>query len=187
MNINIVSMKQRFGCACRDPMGFGARKQKGGITGSSGSHNPPSSSSKNGPSQGLLNRRLSGLVVDDNKVNRRVHRMLLSKLGVETQEAENGREAVDLCAAGMVFDLILMDMEMPIMDGPQVSMDQDNHVRPIFNILLITCESNLCPPHADQLFETHPIGSHEIFINIMLGPHKYFNSIAVNGIHFTVI
>ncbi|RWR83076.1 two-component response regulator ARR22-like protein isoform X2 [Cinnamomum micranthum f. kanehirae] len=102
-------------------MGFGARKQKGGITGSSGSHNPPSSSSKNGPSQGLLSRRLSGLVVDDNKVNRRVHRMLLSKLGVETQEAENGREAVDLCAAGMVFDLILMDMEMPIMDGPQAT------------------------------------------------------------------
>lgn len=104
-------------------MGFGVRKVKGGMSSSSGSHNPLPSS-KGGPGQGPLNRRLIALVVDDNKVNRRVHRTLLTKLGVETQEAENGREAVDLCVAGMAYDLILMDMEMPIMDGPQVSIDR---------------------------------------------------------------
>ncbi|KAL6002167.1 hypothetical protein ACLOJK_037615 [Asimina triloba] len=66
-----------------------------------------------------LKKQLSVLVVDDNRVNRKIVMMMLAKLGVPAQEAENGQEAVNLHIAGARFDLILIDMEMPVMDGPQ--------------------------------------------------------------------
>jgi response regulator RpfG family c-di-GMP phosphodiesterase len=62
----------------------------------------------------------SVLVVDDDTIIRMVHRMLVTGLGLKVQEAKNGKEAVDLHINGASFDLILMDMEMPIMNGPAV-------------------------------------------------------------------
>jgi signal transduction histidine kinase/ActR/RegA family two-component response regulator len=62
----------------------------------------------------LAGRR--ALVVEDNAVNRRVCRALLTKLGCEVYEAEHGAEAVELVARDR-FDVILMDCQMPIMDG----------------------------------------------------------------------
>jgi PAS domain S-box-containing protein len=59
-------------------------------------------------------RRL--LVVDDLAVNRDLVRAILSPLGHEIAEAAGGAEAVDL-AERSAFDLILMDLQMPGMDG----------------------------------------------------------------------
>ncbi|MDX9994490.1 MAG: ATP-binding protein, partial [Rhodocyclaceae bacterium] len=56
------------------------------------------------------------LVVEDNPVNMQVVRLMLGRLGLEAEGAENGRQAVDRCAA-QAFDLVLMDMQMPVMDG----------------------------------------------------------------------
>jgi CheY-like chemotaxis protein/HPt (histidine-containing phosphotransfer) domain-containing protein len=56
------------------------------------------------------------LLVEDNDVNRKVASAVLRKLGLEVAEAANGLEAVDLCLASS-FDLVLMDMHMPEMDG----------------------------------------------------------------------
>jgi CheY-like chemotaxis protein len=56
------------------------------------------------------------LVVDDNKANRNLLSLMLQKAGANVQLASNGREAVDLASKGR-FDVILMDMQMPIMDG----------------------------------------------------------------------
>ncbi|KAL9344595.1 hypothetical protein Peur_062270 [Populus x canadensis] len=63
------------------------------------------------------------LVVDDDTVVRMVHRMLVTSLGLKVQEAKNGKEAVDLHINGASFDLILMDMEMPIMNGPMATRE----------------------------------------------------------------
>ncbi|ACE83837.1 response regulator [Cellvibrio japonicus] len=61
---------------------------------------------------------LQVLVAEDNPVNRMVIKGLLGKLGIQPVFAENGREAVDLVHHGAQrFDLILMDCEMPEMDG----------------------------------------------------------------------
>lgn len=66
-------------------------------------------------------RRISVLVVDDDPVIQKIHKMMLKKCNIlETQVAENGKQAVDLHRCGAIFDLILMDMEMPIMNGIQV-------------------------------------------------------------------
>ncbi len=56
------------------------------------------------------------LVVDDNAVNRRVIQLMLNKLGCASTLATNGEDAL-LLAAGGDFDLILMDWQMPGMDG----------------------------------------------------------------------
>ncbi|KAK4399401.1 Two-component response regulator 24 [Sesamum angolense] len=64
-------------------------------------------------------RRICALVVDDDPLVRRIHGMLLARYGLEIEAAENGQEAVDLFLSGKTFDLVLMDMEMPIMDGLQ--------------------------------------------------------------------
>jgi signal transduction histidine kinase/ActR/RegA family two-component response regulator len=56
------------------------------------------------------------LIVDDNPTNRRVLTLILEGAGLETAFAENGQEAVDLWAA-QPFDIILMDIQMPVMDG----------------------------------------------------------------------
>ena len=56
------------------------------------------------------------LVVDDNQVNRKVIEAMLRRLGCNTTSAENGEEAVAAASAG-IFDIILMDCQMPVMDG----------------------------------------------------------------------
>jgi len=59
------------------------------------------------------------LVVDDNKVNRLLLERTLLQLGHRVTLAENGKVALDLLGAGS-FDLVLLDIEMPEMDGFEV-------------------------------------------------------------------
>lgn len=56
------------------------------------------------------------LLVDDSHENRELMRLLLRKLPLLLEEACNGQEALDLFMAGH-YDVILMDIQMPIMDG----------------------------------------------------------------------
>lgn len=56
------------------------------------------------------------LIVEDNRVNRAVARGHLKQLHCTFAEAENGAEALDQLAAEE-FDLVLMDVHMPVMDG----------------------------------------------------------------------
>jgi CheY-like chemotaxis protein len=56
------------------------------------------------------------LIVDDNAVNLRVARRIVESLGYVAETATNGREAVER-ALGERFDVILMDCQMPVLDG----------------------------------------------------------------------
>ena len=56
------------------------------------------------------------IVAEDNKINQQLVQIMLSKLGIRVLLAENGEEALKLSASGE-FDLILMDIHMPVMDG----------------------------------------------------------------------
>jgi CheY-like chemotaxis protein len=58
------------------------------------------------------------LLADDNAINRQVARLFLQPQGVAITEAANGQEALDKLAAES-FDLVLLDVHMPVMDGIQ--------------------------------------------------------------------
>ncbi|MEP7364279.1 MAG: ATP-binding protein [Acidobacteriota bacterium] len=62
------------------------------------------------------------LVVEDNEINRRVITRMLAHLGWHVEVAENGREAVARFSAGR-FAAILMDCQMPVMDGLQATAE----------------------------------------------------------------
>jgi CheY-like chemotaxis protein/anti-sigma regulatory factor (Ser/Thr protein kinase) len=61
-------------------------------------------------------RALAILLVEDNRANRRVLQLMLEELGLHADEAENGTEAVAR-ARTREYDLILMDLQMPGLDG----------------------------------------------------------------------
>lgn len=61
-------------------------------------------------------RSLSILVADDNKVNRRVVQRILESAGHRATLVSNGEEALDALEEAR-FDLVLMDVNMPVMDG----------------------------------------------------------------------
>ncbi len=56
------------------------------------------------------------LLADDNPTNRKVVELMLDAVGAEVVSVENGREAVDALRGGG-FDVVLMDLQMPVMDG----------------------------------------------------------------------
>ncbi len=57
------------------------------------------------------------LVVEDNMINRRVVEALLRKLGLSVALVQDGQEAVDTITRGDAADIVLMDVNMPVMDG----------------------------------------------------------------------
>ncbi|NTW98670.1 MAG: response regulator [Geobacteraceae bacterium] len=57
------------------------------------------------------------LVVEDNIINQQVAREILEQAGMVVTIAENGLKAVEFVAAGELFDAVLMDVQMPEMDG----------------------------------------------------------------------
>jgi signal transduction histidine kinase/ActR/RegA family two-component response regulator len=61
-------------------------------------------------------RELRVLLADDHPTNRKVVELILAQAGVQLTMVENGREAVDAFEQGE-FDVVLMDMQMPVMDG----------------------------------------------------------------------
>ena len=63
---------------------------------------------------------LNVLIVDDNATNRFVAGKVLELFGCSTEAVEGGREAIERVQTG-AFDLILMDIKMPVMDGVQAT------------------------------------------------------------------
>lgn len=71
--------------------------------------NPP-----NAPGPARLRR---ALVVEDNEINQRVVGALLRRMGYEVIAVENGQLALDRFREGCRPDVVLMDLQMPVMDG----------------------------------------------------------------------
>ena len=62
-------------------------------------------------------KKLNVLVVEDGLANRRLAVALLSKWGYQVEVAHDGQQAIEKCTKPHGFDLILMDLQMPTMDG----------------------------------------------------------------------
>ncbi|MEM7656480.1 MAG: response regulator [Bacteroidota bacterium] len=60
------------------------------------------------------------LLVEDNQVNQKVAQKILRKFEIQAEVAQNGQEAVEFVHI-RTFDLIFMDMQMPVMDGVEAA------------------------------------------------------------------
>jgi signal transduction histidine kinase/ActR/RegA family two-component response regulator len=72
------------------------------------------------PKRALLKGRV--LVAEDNPVNQRLVKAMLARLGVEADSANNGMEAVAMVQERR-YDAVLMDCQMPVMDGYQATRE----------------------------------------------------------------
>jgi CheY-like chemotaxis protein len=72
--------------------------------------------------RGSSGHPIRGLVAEDNVINQKLAVRMLEKLGIRADVAANGREAVDLFAL-RPYDLLLMDCQMPELDGYQATRE----------------------------------------------------------------
>ena len=108
---------------------------------------PPEASSPR--SESLKGARI--LVVDDEPLNSMILTEILAELQVSVSLAENGQSALDQAKAEL-FDLILMDMQMPILNG----LDATRQIRRISGyeeIPIIALTANVQPEHKAQANE----------------------------------
>jgi signal transduction histidine kinase len=101
------------------------------------------------------------LVVDDEQSNRKLVQLQLSKLGVHADFVENGREAVEIVKENDPYDIILMDIQMPDIDGVQAlkeirAYEKDNNLRltPIYAFTANVFREQLKDYH-EQGFDGH--------------------------------
>lgn len=94
-----------------------------GAIASPGIHKSSLASPSPSPSPSTETKLVSGstiyaLVADDNLSQRRLVRFYLEKLGINVEEAENGQKAIEKVQSSS-FDLVFLDIQMPVMDGFQ--------------------------------------------------------------------
>ena len=74
------------------------------------------------PKENIDLSNINALVVEDNDINQIVIEAMLNEFNITSiNMANNGQEAVEQCELG-VFDIIFMDMQMPVLDGPQATV-----------------------------------------------------------------
>ena len=103
--------------------------------------------------RGDFDQRLRLLLVEDNPVNRELVTTLLAPFDVDIAIAVNGAEAVDAMGAAD-FDLVLMDVQMPVMDG----LTATRHIRALAkpraaNVPIIAMTANVLPEQIARCVE----------------------------------
>lgn len=88
--------------------------------------------------------KLNILIVEDNLINQMVLESYVTKMGHTYELAENGKEALEMFGNGHHFDCILMDIQMPVMDGMEATkrirkMENGNEVK--IPIVAVTASS----------------------------------------------
>jgi CheY-like chemotaxis protein len=125
----------------------------------------------------LAGRR--ALVVDDNRANRTILEKQLSSWGVLTTAVEGGREALEeLRSAGEPYDLAVLDMQMPGMDGMELAraIKADPALSPIRLVLLTSMgrrgEGEEASQSGIEAYLTKPVRQsdlHDALVTVMSG------------------
>jgi signal transduction histidine kinase/DNA-binding response OmpR family regulator len=91
---------------------------------------------KTGMAAEFERRAVRVLVAEDNAVNQRIAALMLGQLGIRPDLAVNGREAVAMSRQAP-YDLILMDCQMPEMDGFEAAREIRNQERPERDVVIV--------------------------------------------------
>ncbi|MEM6571778.1 MAG: ATP-binding protein [Planctomycetota bacterium] len=119
-------------------------------------------------------RPLSVLLVEDDRVNQRVAQLLLESWGHEVQIASNGQKAL-LALEEATFDIVLMDMQMPVMGGLEATRRIRESERSSDDppTLILAMTANVAPEAAAQCAEAgmddhiaKPIDADELFARL---------------------
>jgi len=98
------------------------------------------------------NSPLSILVVDDDELNQRMMRLILKREGHLVESAINGAEALE-AVKSQPFDMILMDLQMPVMDG----MEASRRIRQLENgkgrTFIVALTASYLPEKGRELYE----------------------------------
>lgn len=110
------------------------------------------------------------LLVEDGATNRKVIRLILQRAGASIEMAENGQIGVEL-AEKNAYDLILMDIQMPVMDGltaTQIILSQTPNV-PIVALTAHAMKEDeeKCRAAGFVGFLTKPIGADRLVEEVM--------------------
>ena len=110
------------------------------------------------------------LVVDDGEANRKLLKLVLGRAGMTVVTAENGKEAVQ-AARAQTFDVILMDMQMPVMDGyaATTTLRTDGYTLPIIALTAHVMQSDeaKCREAGCSGFLTKPVNMDDLFTVIV--------------------
>lgn len=95
------------------------------------------------------------LVVEDNAINQNVIYEFLQKMDLSCELADNGRSAVELIRSGQHYDLILMDCEMPVMDGYEAANKilKWQKSKEIINTPIIALSAHAMDRHRQMAFD----------------------------------
>lgn len=97
------------------------------------------------------------LVVEDNPLNQTVARVMLERLGQQVTVAENGQEALDQLKVDHVrFDLVLMDMQMPKLDGTETTQRWRDYetVHKLPRLPIVAMTANVMPEHRERCMQS---------------------------------
>jgi two-component system chemotaxis response regulator CheY len=86
---------------------------------------------------------MRALIVDDSSFIREYLKHLLHRMGVACEEAVNGSHALTVLAEAESFDLMLLDVNMPVMDGLEcVKALRDARLGPDMKVMMVTTEAD---------------------------------------------
>jgi two-component system, chemotaxis family, chemotaxis protein CheY len=86
---------------------------------------------------------MRALIVDDSSFIREYLKVLLHRMGVACEEAVNGSHALTVLAEAESFDLMLLDVNMPVMNGLEcVKALRDARLGPDMKVMMVTTEAD---------------------------------------------
>ncbi|MEQ8709326.1 MAG: PAS-domain containing protein [Rhodospirillales bacterium] len=97
-------------------------------------------------------RPLNILIAEDNPINQMLIHRILSDVGHLCYMVENGKLAVEASKSGD-FELILMDVRMPVMDGPEATRQICKLPPPLCDIPIIACTADVTVEHKQQYLD----------------------------------
>jgi two-component system chemotaxis response regulator CheY len=86
---------------------------------------------------------MRALIVDDSSFIREYVRSLLGPMGISCEEAVDGSDALSVLAAEQAFDLMLLDVNMPVMNGLEcVRALREARLNPDMKVMMVTTEAD---------------------------------------------